>query len=312
MKKVIKVVISHLYIKNPYYIIFSARSSHSPKRIYLSKILINILLYAGVGGLCLLTVKAIHHFQEFSYLRGKVTYTLIENMELQERNAELLKDKENILAQISDLEKRIEREKRINKRALSKASRRLKLLKKSIQSLKAQTEKNLSEKKRNTKLGADEGGPTLPLNIEKRRIPQKLYLSGTEAPIEKKTTLNKIPKGYPVIGRITSGFGRRGRGFHPGIDIAGPVGTPIRATADGIVVFASRKGGYGKLIEIDHGNGYSTRYGHLMGFAVKKGERVRKGQVIGWIGLTGRTTGPHLHYEVRRNNIPVNPRRYLK
>ncbi len=312
MKRIMKVVISHLYIKNPYYIILSARSSRSPKRIYLSKTLINIFLYTGIGGLCFLTIKTVRHFQEFSYLKKRVAYALIENMELQERNAELLKDKESILAQIADLEKRIERERRANKRALSRASRRLKLLKRTIQSLKAQTEEKLSEKEEDTKLGTEEGGPNLPLNIERRRIPHKLYLPGQNPPIEKRVVRNKVPRGYPVMGRITSGFGRRGRGFHPGIDIAAPVGTPVKATADGIVVFASRKGGYGKLIEIDHGNGYSTRYGHLMGFAVRKGERVKKGQVIGWIGLTGRTTGPHLHYEVRKNNIPVNPRRYLK
>lgn len=127
------------------------------------------------------------------------------------------------------------------------------------------------------------------------------------------------PELWPVDGRITSSFGERqdpiltGEGeFHTGVDIAAPFGTPVHATADGVVEKAGWETGYGRLIMLNHGNGISTVYAHLSGFAVTVGQRVRCGQVIGYLGLSGRTTGPNLHYEVRINNTPVNPYKYLR
>ncbi len=119
-------------------------------------------------------------------------------------------------------------------------------------------------------------------------------------------------------GRITSSFGERvdpfnGEGaFHSGLDISVPYGTPIHAAADGVVTFADIMNGYGNLIELDHGHGISTRYGHLSGFAITAGQHVHRGQVIGYVGATGRATSPHLHYEVRIQNVPVNPHKYLR
>lgn len=130
--------------------------------------------------------------------------------------------------------------------------------------------------------------------------------------------LLNAPSLWPVMGRITSSFGERqdpfnGEGaFHAGIDIAAPFGTPVRAPADGVVLKAGLGNGYGREILIDHGNGIDTLYGHLSGFAVTTGERVRRGQVIGYLGDSGRSTGPHLHYEVRIHNAPVNPHKYLR
>ena len=126
------------------------------------------------------------------------------------------------------------------------------------------------------------------------------------------------PSLWPVEGNITSSFGERvdpfnGEGaFHSGLDISVPYGTPIHAAADGVVVFADIMNGYGNLIELDHGHGISTRYGHLSGFAITAGQHVRRGQVIGYVGATGRATSPHLHYEVRVQNVPVNPHKYLR
>jgi murein DD-endopeptidase MepM/ murein hydrolase activator NlpD len=126
------------------------------------------------------------------------------------------------------------------------------------------------------------------------------------------------PTIWPVIGPITSSFGQRedpfnGEGaFHAGIDISAAFGTPVHATADGIVASAGMESGYGREVQIDHGNGIDTLYGHLSGFAVTPGQQVREGQVIGYVGMSGRTTGPHLHYEVRIHNAPVNPHRYLR
>jgi len=127
------------------------------------------------------------------------------------------------------------------------------------------------------------------------------------------------PSLWPVVGPITSSFGERedplnaGEAeFHTGVDIAASFGTPVRATADGEVVSAGMASGYGREVILDHGNGIETLYAHLSGFAVTPGQQVREGQVIGYVGLSGRTTGPNLHYEVRIHNTPVNPHRYLR
>ncbi len=128
------------------------------------------------------------------------------------------------------------------------------------------------------------------------------------------------PDIWPVTGPITSSFGERedpvlgnGEGeFHPGIDISGPLGTPIHATADGVVVSAEVVNGYGRMVKIDHGHGLETLYGHMSGFAVTAGESITRGQVVGYIGHSGRATGNHVHYEVRINNTPVNPHKYLR
>jgi murein DD-endopeptidase MepM/ murein hydrolase activator NlpD len=126
------------------------------------------------------------------------------------------------------------------------------------------------------------------------------------------------PSLWPVVGPITSSFGERedpinGEGaFHSGVDISATFGTAVRATADGVVRSAGMESGYGREILLDHGNGIETLYGHLSGFAVTAGQEVREGQVIGYVGMSGRTTGPHLHYEVRIHNTPVNPHKYLR
>ena len=126
------------------------------------------------------------------------------------------------------------------------------------------------------------------------------------------------PTLWPVMGPITGPFGSRidpfnGEGaFHSGVDISCRYGQPIMAPADGVVTYASFYSGYGRMIVIDHGNGITTRYGHLSGFAVTDGQTLRKGQVIGYVGMSGRSTGAHLHYEVRIHDTPVNPHKYLR
>ncbi|MBD5552938.1 MAG: M23 family metallopeptidase [Desulfovibrio sp.] len=129
--------------------------------------------------------------------------------------------------------------------------------------------------------------------------------------------LASMPTIWPVTGFISSSFGGRispfGRGsqFHKGLDISNRAGTPIVATAEGKVILAGPDGAYGNSVEIDHGGGIITKYAHMQRAAVRQGEWVRRGQVIGHVGMTGRTTGPHLHYEVRLNGLPVNPMRYI-
>lgn len=124
----------------------------------------------------------------------------------------------------------------------------------------------------------------------------------------------KIPFSFPVRGsyRSTSGFGPRWGRMHEGHDWAGSTGTPIHATADGVVVHVGRQGGYGNLIKIRHDFGFETRYAHLSRFRVKVGERVSRGQRIGDMGNTGRSTGTHLHYEIRIGGAAINPMKYIK
>jgi murein DD-endopeptidase MepM/ murein hydrolase activator NlpD len=129
--------------------------------------------------------------------------------------------------------------------------------------------------------------------------------------------LNAQPSLWPVEGRLMSGYAMRqdpfsGEGeFHKGVDISAPAGTPVRATADGVVIFADWSSGYGRLIVVDHGGGVQTYYAHLSKSVVQTGQEVRRGDVVGAVGSTGRVTAPHLHYEVRLGGAPVNPYRYL-
>ena len=122
------------------------------------------------------------------------------------------------------------------------------------------------------------------------------------------------PSIWPVTGVVTSPYGLRWNGsdFHPGIDIANELGTPIVATADGVVEFAGwNSGGYGNMVDINHGNGIMTRYGHASQVLVSTGQSVKRGQVIAYMGSTGFSTGPHVHYEVHVNGQKVNPISYL-
>jgi murein DD-endopeptidase MepM/ murein hydrolase activator NlpD len=129
---------------------------------------------------------------------------------------------------------------------------------------------------------------------------------------------NSAPNLWPVEGQVTGSFGERidpfnGEGaFHSGVDIGSTYGHQVIAPADGVVTFADFLGGYGKAVMIDHGHGISTRYGHLSGFSVTPGQHLHRGDVLGYVGLSGRSTGPHLHYEVRINDTPVNPYKYLR
>lgn len=128
----------------------------------------------------------------------------------------------------------------------------------------------------------------------------------------------RIPSVWPVLGRMTDGFGVRGNPFgggaaefHAGQDIATSWGTPVTAAAEGTVTFAGAQNGYGQVVILDHGDGLTTRYGHLSRIEVVEGQQLARGEELGRVGSTGRSTGPHLHYEVRINDTAVNPRGYL-
>jgi murein DD-endopeptidase MepM/ murein hydrolase activator NlpD len=126
------------------------------------------------------------------------------------------------------------------------------------------------------------------------------------------------PSIWPVMGHITDSFGERldpfsGEGaFHTGVDVATDYGAPVHVTADGVVTIAENHAGYGRLVVVDHGFGITTWYAHLSAFSAVVGSRIKRGEVVGYTGISGRSTGPHVHYEVRVNNTPANPWRYMK
>ena len=152
---------------------------------------------------------------------------------------------------------------------------------------------------------------------EESKHAQKSFQGIVKYITEQRAKMSAVPSGWPVKGWITAGFGSRidpfsgSLSFHEGVDIANDKGTPIRATADGVVNYASFERGYGNVVILNHANGYTTRYGHMQRYVVAPGEHVKKDQTIGYLGSSGRSTAPHLHYEVRLNGVAVNPTKYL-
>jgi murein DD-endopeptidase MepM/ murein hydrolase activator NlpD len=142
----------------------------------------------------------------------------------------------------------------------------------------------------------------------------KTLLTGVEA---QRNLLARTPTILPAEGWISSRFGYRKspfggrREFHRGVDIAAKKGAPVVATADGVVTFCGAKASYGKTIVIDHGHGIVTSYAHLSKTLINRGDHVKRGDTVGLVGSTGRSTGPHLHYEVRLNGMPVDPQKYV-
>jgi murein DD-endopeptidase MepM/ murein hydrolase activator NlpD len=168
------------------------------------------------------------------------------------------------------------------------------------------------------------GGPFVPVKLAANATPfdRELYrINMDRAQMDRLSrTLALVPYRKPVVGEVefTSGFGIRTDPFlgrpamHTGLDFRAQMGDPVRATANGKVVSAGWAGGYGRMVELDHGNGLSTRYGHLSEIDVKVGEVVKIGQVLGEVGSTGRSTGPHLHYETRIDGEAVDPQKFLR
>jgi murein DD-endopeptidase MepM/ murein hydrolase activator NlpD len=159
--------------------------------------------------------------------------------------------------------------------------------------------------------------PTVSESIEEYNFLRSSKFSKLSSSFTQRFQTNVLPSGWPVQGRLMGGFGERqdpfsGEGaYHTGVDISAPIGTPVQASADGRVHFAGFFAGYGRLVIIDHGNHYETYYAHLSRISVAEGQEVRHGELLGNVGMSGRSTGPHLHYEVRIGNSPVNPYRFL-
>jgi murein DD-endopeptidase MepM/ murein hydrolase activator NlpD len=167
-----------------------------------------------------------------------------------------------------------------------------------------------------------QGGPARPVDSAAALVALELKTAKLERELRMyEGFLRKhgmTPSIWPVVGKLESGvggrrnpFGGRGYEYHEGQDIDAAYGTPVQVAATGRVIIAGWQRGYGNVVYVDHGNGLSTRYGHLSEIDVGVGQTVTRGQTIGLVGSTGRSTGPHLHYEVRINNQPVDPKQYL-
>jgi murein DD-endopeptidase MepM/ murein hydrolase activator NlpD len=180
------------------------------------------------------------------------------------------------------------------------------------------------ERRMGARAGAATGGPFVSARVPANAgtFERQLHrLQFARAQVDRLTrALAAVPVRKPVLGEMdmSSGFGMRIDPFirapamHTGLDFRGDTGDPVRATADGTVTVAGWNGGYGQMIEIDHGSGMTTRYGHLSAIGVKVGQTVRAGAIIGKIGTTGRSTGPHLHYETRFDGDAVDPLKFLR
>jgi murein DD-endopeptidase MepM/ murein hydrolase activator NlpD len=166
---------------------------------------------------------------------------------------------------------------------------------------------------------ADEGPlvPTFSESLEQYNFLKSANMSRLHRTYARAWQKNIIPSLWPVSGRLLSSFGHRrdpfsGDGaFHTGVDISAPLGTPVLSAADGIVYLTESSAGYGRIVLIDHGNGMRTLYAHLSRYAVVPGQEIRKGEVLGYSGASGRVTSPHLHFEVRMGGAAVNPYPYL-
>jgi len=248
----------------------------------------------------------------FSYAR--MAFRISDYNTLQTENTELKVEKKNLEVSTLKLSSKLN--------DLEQRSDRLTALIENDEALKKQPGKNGVGGTKTDYRTADILHDTATSDLDK--------LKARASELESQMTLNEqkaaqralvkryTPTIWPLKGRVASHYGGRLDPFtgaagdvHLGLDITGMYGAPVRSPADGLIIFAGRKSDYGNLIIIDHGNGVTTRLGHLSRFQVMVGRTVLKGDIVGNVGMTGRTTGPHLHYEVRLNDRPVNPRNYL-
>lgn len=261
-------------------------------------------------------------------LVGSLSILHRPRMKVRERDSSLIKENRLLKERLKQMGKRIEElNKRVSDLALSDTKLRIAVAMKPIQPdlrkagiggiYKDRTISLLSKYDKDASKNIENINQTLDRLLTQTEFQKRSYKEIEKWLKQRAHLRDHTPSILPVGGIITSGFGYRRDPFthrirmHEGIDIAGPVGTPIHATADGRVVFAGPRHGWGLVVEIDHSYGYKTVYAHLHSIKVRKGDFVKRGDIIGLRGNTGRSTGPHLHYEVRVSGSPVNPLNYI-
>ena len=260
-------------------IIFVPHARAKFRKLKVSHRLLVSLVSLVTSSLCLSTFFSVQYFTSLSQTH-ELSKLRVENRELQSANEQFSKSVESLRTQLHTVEDR---------------TRKLAIVA-GISTLDETSQGGVGGLR-----PADLGDLS---TLEQKFVAQSLLLSST-------------PSIAPVHGILTDGFGGRSdpftgeQGVHNAIDISSAIGQAVRAPADGIVVKSEWANGYGNVIYISHGYGYSTRYAHVSGYGLQPGDHVKRGDVIGYVGSTGRSTGPHLHYEVRLNNVPVNPLEYI-
>ena len=281
-------------------IIFVPHARAKFRKLKVSHRLLFSIVSVVTSSLCLSTFFSVQYFTSLSQ-NHELNKLQRENRELQTANEQFSKSVESLRTQLHTVEDR---------------TRKLAIIA-GITTLDETAQGGVGGLRQNEDLG---GSPYRD-DVDKMSFRSK-RLSTDLSVLEQKFVaqsqlLSCTPSIAPVRGILTDGFGGRSdpftgeQGAHNAVDISSAVGQPVRAPADGIVVKAEWANGYGNVIYLSHGYGFSTRYGHLSGYAVRPGQRVQRGDIIGYVGSTGRSTGPHLHYEVRVNNVPVNPLEYM-
>ena len=324
-----------------FHLMFVPYDKKSSKSIFLTARVQKVLTLASIVIVVVVTSLITRHTKNYYKLRTSHFPTLKENTLLAKENKKMKVKEEGSQFVIDSLTAQLFSERAVHRERLKSLNMQVERVKKFAEELRVMVGFKLEPKEAqppglggpvsedeevkflltedvendDVLLAFDKGEKQVLKKLSSAKDNLKLLWSYFE---NKNFIIEGTPEIQPVPGSILSGFGYRINPFtgreemHRGVDIPAPIGTKIRAPSDGVVVFVGRRGGYGKILEIDHGNSYKTVYGHLHAFDVEVGDRVKKGDFIGEVGNTGRSTGPHLHYEVRLNNVAVNPITYFR
>ena len=281
-------------------IIFVPHARAKFRKLKVSHRLLFSIVSVITSSLCLSTFFSFQYFTQLSQ-NHELSKLQRENRELQTANEQFSKSVESLRTQLRSVEDR---------------TRKLAIIA-GISTLDESSQGGVGGVRQNDDLKGNPYRDDIDkMSYRSRRVEKDLSVLEQKFAAQSRM-LSSTPSIAPVRGILTDGFGGRSDPFtgepgtHNAVDISSAVGQPVRAPADGTVVKAEWANGYGNVIYISHGFGYSTRYGHLSSFRVHPGDHVRRGDIIAYVGSTGRSTGPHLHYEVRLNNNPVNPLEYI-
>jgi murein DD-endopeptidase MepM/ murein hydrolase activator NlpD len=268
-------------------------------KLQLSPAILKTLIFVGVA-VAVLSIISIAASGTFLHQRALYRSLQAENKQLKKSNQRLAETVSQVQARLTQFEERTK-----------------------TLAIAAGVPDLFAENVESTRAGVGSGGPLDRLSAAPETLVRRQeQLDQQLAKVERKLSdealmLSHTPVIAPVVGVITDGFGprldpiTRRPAFHEGLDISVAIGTIVEAPADGIVVFANRESGLGRMLKLSHGYGYTTVYGHLDRFLVKEGTKVSRGQAIGRVGMSGRTTGPHLHYEVWKDGEKQNPLHYI-
>lgn len=268
-------------------------------KLQLSPALLKTLIFAGVT-VAILSILSIAASGTFLHQRAVYRAVQTENKQLKKSNQRLAETVSQVQARLTQFEQRTK-----------------------TLAIAAGVSDLFSENVESTRAGVGSGGPLDRLSAAPETLVRRQeQLDQQLAKVERKLSdealmLSHTPVVAPVVGVITDGFGprldpiTRRPAFHEGLDISVAIGTLVTAPANGVVVFASRESGMGRMLKLNHGYGYTTVYGHLDRLLVKEGTKVSRGQPIGRVGMSGRTTGPHLHYEVWKDGEKQNPLHFI-